>query len=196
MCKISKVFSINFILIRCGSVPYNYKTENVFAVWHMIRHTTKDFAVCHSAGHTAKLAEAADGDARRQAAASTPRAQAAASTLHTSPSRWPRRPRSPVPPLPTQQQLASLPCTGSRGTRQRGRLCRGLDWGTRQSWPKPPPATLAARPPRPRLAKPLATCAARARRSHRCPAPTSLPWAGSRGTQKRGYGKAPAPYPL
>jgi len=76
MCKISKVFSINFILIRCGSVPYNYKTENVFAVWHMIGHTTKDFAVCHSMGHTAKLAEAA----------------AAAPT--------------------------SLPCAGSRGTRQ------------------------------------------------------------------------------
>ena len=73
MCKISKVFSINFILIRCGSVPYNYKTENVFAVWHMIRHTAKDFDVCHSAGHTAKLADAAAGDARRQAAASTPR---------------------------------------------------------------------------------------------------------------------------
>ena len=76
MCKISKVFSINFILIRCGSVPYNYKTENVFAVWHMIR-------------HTAKLADAAAGDARRQAAASTPR-QAAGHV---------RRPRSPVPPL-------------------------------------------------------------------------------------------------
>ena len=90
MCKISKVFSINFILIRCGSVSYNYKTENVFAVWHMIRHTAKSFAVCHSMGHTAKLAEAAAGDARRQAAASTPR-QAAGHV---------RRPRSPVPPLP------------------------------------------------------------------------------------------------
>ena len=54
MCKISKVFSINFILIRCGSVPYNYKTENIFVVCHMIRHTAKDFAVCHSTGYTAK----------------------------------------------------------------------------------------------------------------------------------------------
>ena len=59
MCKISKVFSINFILIRCGSVKYNCKTENVFVVCHMIRHTANDFAVCHSTGHTAKLAEAA-----------------------------------------------------------------------------------------------------------------------------------------
>ena len=41
MCKICKVFSINFILIRCGLVKYNCKTENVFAVCHMIRHTTK-----------------------------------------------------------------------------------------------------------------------------------------------------------
>ena len=73
VCKICKVFSINFILIRCGSVKYNCKTENVFVVCHMIRHTAKDFAVCHSMGHTAKLAEAAAGDARRQAAASTPR---------------------------------------------------------------------------------------------------------------------------
>ena len=89
MCKISKVFSINFILIRYGSVPYNYKTENVFAVWHMIRHTAKDFAVCHSTGHTTKLAEAA--------AAAAP---------------------------------TSLPCAGSRGTRQREQLCRGPDWGT------------------------------------------------------------------
>ena len=54
MCKICKVFSINFILIRCGSVKYNCKTENVFVVCHMIRHTAKDFAVCHSTGHTAK----------------------------------------------------------------------------------------------------------------------------------------------
>ena len=132
MCKISKVFSINFILIRCGSVPYNYKTENVFAVCHMIRHTAKDFAVCHSMGHTAKLAEAAAGDARRQAAASTPRSQAAASTPRQAAGHV-RRPRSPVPPLPTQQQLASLPCAGSRGTRQRGQLCCGPDRGTRQS---------------------------------------------------------------
>ena len=99
MCKISKVFSINFILIRCGSVPYNYKTENVFAVCHMIRHTAKDFAVCHSTGHTAKLAEAATSDAHRQAAASTPRAQAAASTPRQAAGHV-RRPRSPVPLLP------------------------------------------------------------------------------------------------
>ena len=96
MCKICKVFSINFILIRCGSVKYNCKTENVFAVCHMIRHTAKDFAVCHSTGHTAKLAEAAA----------------------TAPT--------------------SLPCAGSRGTRQREQLCRGPDRGTRQSAPPSP----------------------------------------------------------
>ena len=96
MCKISKVFSINFILIRCGSVPYNYKAENVFAVCHMIRHTANDFAMCHSTGHTAKLAEAT----------------AAAPT--------------------------SLPCAGSRGTRQREQLCCGPDRGTRQSAPPYP----------------------------------------------------------
>ena len=45
MCKISKVFSINFILIRCGSVPYNYKTENIFAVCLIMWHTTKTFSV-------------------------------------------------------------------------------------------------------------------------------------------------------
>ena len=95
MCKISKVFSINFILIRCGLVKYNCKTENFFAVCHMIRHTANDFAVCHSTGHMAKLVEAA----------------AAAPT--------------------------SLPCAGSRETRQREQLCRGPDRGTRQSAPCP-----------------------------------------------------------
>ena len=86
LIQMCKVFSINFILIRCGSVKYNYKTENVFAVCHMIR-------------HTAKLADAAAGDARRQAAASTPRSQAAASTPRQAAGHV-RRPRSPVPPLP------------------------------------------------------------------------------------------------
>ena len=89
ICKISKVFSINFILIRCGSVPYNYKTENVFAVCHMIR-------------HTAKLADAAAGDARRQAAASTPRFQAAASTPRQAAGhvRHPRRRSHTAAPRP------------------------------------------------------------------------------------------------
>ena len=105
MCKISKVFSINFILIRRGSVPYNYKTENVFAVWHMIRHTAKDFVVCHSAGHTAKLADAAAGDARRQAAASTPR-QAAGHVRH------PRRRSHTTAPRPL---LCRVPDRGAHG---------------------------------------------------------------------------------
>ena len=105
MCKISKVFSINFILIRCGSVPYNYKTENVFAVCHMIRHTAKDFAVCHSVGHTAKLADATAGDARRQAAASTPR-QAAGHVRH------PHRRSHTAAPRPL---LCRVPDRGAHG---------------------------------------------------------------------------------
>ena len=114
MCKISKVFSINFILIRCGSVPYNYKTENVFAVCHMIRHTAKDFAVCHSVGHTAKLADAAAGDARRQAAASTPRFQAAASTPRQAAGhvRHPRRRSHTAAPRPL---LCRVPDRGAHG---------------------------------------------------------------------------------
>ena len=105
MCKICKVFSINFILIRCGSVKYNCKTENVFAVCHMIRHTAKDFAVCHSMGHTAKLAEAAAGDARRQAATSTPR-QAAGHVRH------PRRRSHTAAPHPL---LCRVPDRGAHG---------------------------------------------------------------------------------
>ena len=96
MCKISKVFSINFILIRCGSVPYNYKTENVFAV-------------CHSAGHKAKLAEAVAGDTRRR--------------VHASPSRWPCAP-------PTLAGPAAAP---------RPLLCRVPDRGAHGKAPAPYP---------------------------------------------------------
>ena len=102
MCKISKVFSINFILIRCGSVPYNYKAENVFAVCHMIRHTAKDFAVCHSTGHTAKLAEAVAGDTRRR--------------VHASPSRWPCAPPTLAGPAAAPRPLlCRVPDRGAHG---------------------------------------------------------------------------------